>query len=316
MNCLICGKKLVKNKKYCSKECSYQKLKGTKRPEVGVKIAKALKGINHSEERKENISQGRYDGYIKNYGILSEEDFMIIDKYFEEGYTSDFISIMEHEFPERNKYLLNNFLKHNKNYLDKFNIKKFNPTKVQKWNLKKWLEFKDDCLKLHFKKICEKYNLLDRCLIRLANKHNIELIGTSVKDKKMTGIEKIIFDYLTNNNFNFKREVYLNGYLNKNNKKVYKYRIDFIINDNICIEVNGDYWHVNPRIYLNEHIILDSKLKRNIINDYQKKLWLLHNKYRLFIIWEKDLIENPLKCWKELDYFIKSDLKFRESYYN
>lgn len=74
-------------------------------------------------------------------------------------------------------------------------------------------------------------------------------------------------------------------------QKLGRYIPDFQIkNTKIIIEVQGDYYHCNPRLYpdgpKNEHQI------KYIINDYYKKCFYLGNGYILIELWEHDIINN------------------------
>lgn len=72
---------------------------------------------------------------------------------------------------------------------------------------------------------------------------------------------------------------------------------DIFINPNIIIEVNGDYWHGNPKIYKENDIIL-----KGSSNEYTvKEKWEKDNNkiniakelgYKILIVWEKDIKEN------------------------
>jgi very-short-patch-repair endonuclease len=74
-------------------------------------------------------------------------------------------------------------------------------------------------------------------------------------------------------------------------QKLGRYIPDFQIkNTKTIIEVQGDYYHCNPKLYpdgpKNEHQI------KYIINDYYKKCFYVGNGYVLIELWEHDIINN------------------------
>ena len=71
----------------------------------------------------------------------------------------------------------------------------------------------------------------------------------------MNGIETIVNDYLKTMDIDFKYSVILNNY-----------QYDFGIKSlRILIEVNGDYWHGNPKFYNN-----DGSNDKKILNEIQR----------------------------------------------
>lgn len=83
---------------------------------------------------------------------------------------------------------------------------------------------------------------------------------------------------------------------------VYKeraYFYDFVITYpfRACIEINGDYWHANPKKYKADDVIQFpnkvSLAKEIWERDKLKNSIIEERGYKLFIIWEKDYNENP-----------------------
>lgn len=79
----------------------------------------------------------------------------------------------------------------------------------------------------------------------------------------------------------------------------------FLVDFNIYIEVDGDYWHANPKFYSN--VPLTKTQKINIYRDERKNEFVKENKLVLLRFWEDDIInnfdvvkENILKKIKEI----------------
>lgn len=68
---------------------------------------------------------------------------------------------------------------------------------------------------------------------------------------------------------------------------------DFRIIDGPIIEINGSYWHGDPRLYESEK--LNKIQKKNISVDKIKEKWALIHGIPIYYIWEKDIRENSSK---------------------
>lgn len=69
------------------------------------------------------------------------------------------------------------------------------------------------------------------------------------------------------------------------------------------IEVQGSYWHGDPRIY--EEKDLNKTQKRDIKIDEIKRKWCARNGVKLIYVWEKDINETP----KMIMEMLKNELK-------
>lgn len=78
------------------------------------------------------------------------------------------------------------------------------------------------------------------------------------------------------------------------NKNLGPYKPDFqIINTNIIIEVQGDYYHCNPLVYGDGP--KDEIQIKHVLRDYYKKCYFLSRGYKIIEIWELDINKNPDK---------------------
>lgn len=73
---------------------------------------------------------------------------------------------------------------------------------------------------------------------------------------------------------------------------------DFRIKDGPIIEINGTYWHSDPRVYEGKE--LNRTQKRNAAVDEYKKKWALMHGIPIYYVWEKDIRENPSKVMEFL----------------
>lgn len=71
-----------------------------------------------------------------------------------------------------------------------------------------------------------------------------------------------------------------------------------IIPNGPIFEIQGGYWHADPRLYEGKE--LNPTQKKNIRVDEHKKKWALTNGIPIYYFWEKDINENPEKVLKEI----------------
>lgn len=76
----------------------------------------------------------------------------------------------------------------------------------------------------------------------------------------------------------FKKHVFIDGY-----------NFDLLIGDNLLIEVNGDFWHANPRLYHATDIIIGDKTAKDIWDKDLRKSLSIQPNYKLLVYWEMDI---------------------------
>lgn len=121
--------------------------------------------------------------------------------------------------------------------------------------------------------------------------------GKSITKKNILGR----INYWTNNNYISKPEKALGEALKQNNIVAFpQYPIrgipDFFIKPNICIFVDGDYWHGNPKI--KNHVKNIDKIK---IKDANITKILKNEGYIVLRLWEKDINENVNECINQIN---------------
>jgi len=83
------------------------------------------------------------------------------------------------------------------------------------------------------------------------------------------------------NNLNI--EYTANGFL-------YSYNWDLIFKNKIILEIQGDFWHGNPKIYNEDDILLDGLLVKDVWDkDKNKRLKVENYGYSVYYLWESDI---------------------------
>lgn len=80
---------------------------------------------------------------------------------------------------------------------------------------------------------------------------------------------------------------------------------DFLVEHEILIEVDGDYYHGKDLVYEN----MNPMQKRNHKVDEIKNKWANEHKYILLRIWENDINNNPTKVFQELKKVLDKKVK-------
>lgn len=117
------------------------------------------------------------------------------------------------------------------------------------------------------------------------------------KGSSITKLNKWLYNVLNNNNISYSAEFIL-----KKDKSYYSY--DICIGNKI-IEVHGDYWHGNPKLYKPDDIILKNSTNEILVKDKWKKdeLKINHAKkagYEVLIIWELEIKQCEEKVIKKI----------------
>lgn len=131
-----------------------------------------------------------------------------------------------------------------------------------------------------------------------------------VQLRKISKVEKKVLDFLIGEGY----DVISNKKILYNNKVKYA---DCVINNKI-IEVNGDIYHANPKIYKSNDLIrfwgYNNKAKLLWDKDYQKFQEYKQLGYDVLYVWEKDINENFDKVKDMIKKFIERGEN--EGFYN
>ena len=77
----------------------------------------------------------------------------------------------------------------------------------------------------------------------------------------------------------------------------------YLIDYDIFIECDGDYWHANPKIYFDQNK-LNTTQKHNVGNDKRKNIFLEKENKILLRFWEYDIYNNKQMIFDKLKTFL------------
>jgi len=93
--------------------------------------------------------------------------------------------------------------------------------------------------------------------------------------------------------------------------KAWKYKIDFVIDKDIAIELQGTYWHCDSRVYSDGPKY--ETQKKAILRDKRKNAYLKSKGFKTVIIWENDFYDNWKEVNKHLTVVLQGDLQDYDS---
>jgi G:T-mismatch repair DNA endonuclease (very short patch repair protein) len=73
---------------------------------------------------------------------------------------------------------------------------------------------------------------------------------------------------------------------------LYRYNWDLIFKNKKIIEIQGDFWHGNPKIYKGDDKLLNGLLAKDVWEKDERKLRLVESKgYKVYYLWESEINE-------------------------
>jgi len=119
--------------------------------------------------------------------------------------------------------------------------------------------------------------------------HTPEAIEKIFSHRKMNKLEKIVANLLDREKIPYKFQFFIN----KNGIcKSYDFKL---LNNNIILEIDGDFWHGNPNT--KNHYIKSNEIN---INDTLKEKIATENGYKILRFWESDIKNNPEIILKDI----------------
>lgn len=75
------------------------------------------------------------------------------------------------------------------------------------------------------------------------------------------------------------------------NITLFGYNYDFLINEKIILEINGDMWHGNPKIYSSGDYVFSGRILVDDLweKDDRKSKIAIDNGYKILVLWESDI---------------------------
>ncbi len=284
-NCKNCQKE-TKNKVYCSIECQHIGYKKLKVDRVKINCLLCDKEFevlpNKIDNGKKYCSRVCKDSHQKElylkegnpaYNIKHTDEWKKwnserVKKLWETEEHKEKVKIGQEKFFEDNGFWMGTN--------ETSNNKRINS------NLKR---YGVECILTLEKQIKNRENI---CLEKYG-KTSFELMRDGLKKMKKSGIEVKIGKLLMDNNVKF--ETQYDVYYDENKFKTYDF---YLIDFNLLIEADGDYWHVNPIKY-NESDILTETQQINVENDKFKNKLAKDKSYNLVRFWESDIKKKNFK---------------------
>lgn len=299
--CKYCGvnfKHINQKTKFCSRKCYYDSRKGVKRPEHGEKIRKIMLAKNETykgTKRAENISKARkkdeltmeqinkiIEGIRKYYYVKNPE--ILLKKI---GLWEELRGGLKHD-------PIIELIKEHNTFFTKGSKECF-PLYIQSMSRATIDGIIHDSQILPWPKILKKYNITKGNYKHLLKLHGIKnYVYKETSFGVQTKPEYITEEILKSLDVEYVRERYI---------KHKTYRCDFIIDNKYIIEVQGDYWHGNHRLFENSDLNWTQKNRQK--KDKKKREFALNKGYFFIEIWEMDLYNRYNIVYTTIEKIIK-----------
>lgn len=142
------------------------------------------------------------------------------------------------------------------------------------------------------------FQILEEFIDEYKGRHTYSKIS-SLNKRVKTALESLNIDFSTEYRISYIRE--------SDNKKCCKFYDFFVPSKNLLIEVNGDYWHANPKFYKESDVFNFPKSSLTAKEIWQldefKKYLANVNKYNIVYIWEFELEK---KTQEEVNEIVKN----------
>lgn len=120
------------------------------------------------------------------------------------------------------------------------------------------------------------------------------------KSNRTSGIQKYILDFIISNNYST-----ISNFVIRQAER--RYEGDILIEStNKIIEINGTYWHGDPRFYSEDFVIPNKAKTVKQIWEYDKNKieWFREKGYETLVVWEYDILKDTENTKRKILEFI------------
>ena len=172
-------------------------------------------------------------------------------------------------------------------YINHFGSYDLKHEQLKNGSIKFWNEYGDEH-KIKLKKVFkDKYGVENPMQVPEFKQKAMEKLKSPQYESKL---EIRVQHALVDLGYNFTKHIYLEG----NN-------YDLLVNNKIIIEIQGDYWHCNPKVYNKDFVTKSGQNAKTIWSiDTMKREKALANGFMFVEIWESEMIDLNDEELKEL----------------
>jgi len=273
--CHTCHKEINEKNNFCNKNCYFLRKKyNNHSEETKRKIAKG-NSKPHTEARKKNISKAKTKPIEKSLLLYLENLWSL--KYLNPIVIKDLCGLSRRSRIYEN--LVNSYCKYEQY--------KWMPSTWYPEHYQKLYELANQ--KIWYKQIAKILGFGQKQVLCVMQKLGLP-INTNDPDRWKCIISKpelLVLNWIKEENYEVETQFHLGNFFYDGHVK----------ESNILIEVNGDYWHCNPKVYKKGAI--NEMQKSHVRRDFAKKGFAAKQGYYLVTIWEKDIKEKyeKIKEW-------------------
>jgi G:T-mismatch repair DNA endonuclease (very short patch repair protein) len=126
---------------------------------------------------------------------------------------------------------------------------------------------------------------------KISNTQKVRFSNMSTDElRKMTEPARAAIKYTSSQEIRIQSILNEMGISYTTNGFLYSYNWDFIFKNKLILEIQGDFWHGNPKLYKKDDILLNG-LTVDMVwkKDYRKKKKVENYGYRVYYLWETDI---------------------------
>jgi len=164
--------------------------------------------------------------------------------------------------------------------------------------------------------VFQRKEVIEKSMLTILEKYGTEFYTKHISSVRgmnvISSLNKKIFDILKENeiNFSIEHKIKISKEF-RSSKNNYYFSYDILLENKKLIEVNGDYWHGNPKIYKPDDLIMKNssaeiRVGDKWIKDKRKNDFAISNGYQLMVIWEDELKNNKNQLIEKIKNYAKN----------